>query len=295
MMMREARGKQPAAPARVDEDELRDALGWISVPRHAWAEARENRRTGDRLAEALAALGYEVAFQGQHRNVVATPPPSSPAEPLTLVAAHYDSVPGTPGADDNGSGVAVLLAAARALAGRGAPVGFVAFNAEEDGLLGSTDFVAEVVVPGALKVRAAHVLEMVGFTAHGKGSQRMPVKVPLPLPDVGDFLGLLGSAGGNGLLDAVVETAARAVPDLRVVGLKTYLGIDRALPVLHRSDHSPFWKAGVPALLWTDTAEFRNPHYHGATDRPETLDYGFMRRVAELVVAAVGGETGPGG
>ncbi|MFT3774987.1 MAG: M20/M25/M40 family metallo-hydrolase [Minicystis sp.] len=272
-----------------NQAELRDTIGWLSVPRHAWAQARENRRIGERIATQLEGLGYRVAFQGQHRNVVAMPGVAI-SKPLTLVCAHYDSVPGTPGADDNGSGVAVLLACARALAGRGAPVGFIAFNAEEDGMIGSADFVGNLREQGVLAIRGAHVLEMVGFAAHGKGSQRAPVRLPLPLPDVGDFIGLLGSAGGNALLDGVVRTAERAVPDLRVVGLKTYAGIDRLLPVLHRSDHSPFWQAGIPAVLWTDTAEFRNPNYHQASDTPRTLDYAFMRRVADLVVASVGAD-----
>jgi Zn-dependent M28 family amino/carboxypeptidase len=57
------------------------------------------------------------------------------------------------------------------------------------------------------------------------------------------------------------------------------------LPVLHRSDHSPFWKAGIPSVLWTDTAEFRNANYHGASDRPATLDYRFLRQVTELLLA----------
>lgn len=285
MMLVEAKGTQPAQPLRVDEAELRDAVGRLSVPRHAWAQARENRRAGERIATELAGLGYRVSFQGTHRNVVAVRP-GPIDQPITLICAHYDSVPGTPGADDNASGVAVLLACARALAGRDAPVGFVAFNGEEDGMIGSADFVESLGGQGASFIRGAHVLEMVGFTAHTRGSQRAPIKLPLPLPDVGDFIGLLGSAGGNALLDGVVRTAARVVPDLRVVGLKTYLGVDRFLPVLHRSDHSPFWRAGIPSVLWTDTAEFRNPNYHQGTDTPDTLDYAFMRRVAELVIAS---------
>jgi Zn-dependent M28 family amino/carboxypeptidase len=128
---------------------------------------------------------------------------------------------------------------------------------------------------------------MVGFTSRAPGSQRAPLRVPMALPDTGDFIGVLGKGPSNRVVDAVVRAAARATPELRVFGLKTYLGVDRLLPVLHRSDHSPFWKAGIPAVLWTDTAEFRNPHYHRGSDRPETLDYRFMRQVAELVLASV--------
>jgi Zn-dependent M28 family amino/carboxypeptidase len=165
-------------------------------------------------------------------------------------------------------------------------VGFVAFNCEEDGMLGSTDFVESFLPAGGLVVERAHVLEMIGFCSHERGSQRRPVRVPIPMPDVGDFLGLLGSGGSNRMVNELVRTAEIAIPDLHVVGLKTYCGVDRLLPVLHRSDHSPFWKAGISSVLWTDTAEFRNANYHGSGDRPATLDYGFLRRVTELLLAS---------
>ena len=108
----------------------------------------------------------------------------------------------------------------------------------------------------------------------------------MPMPDTGDFLGLLGSGGSNRMVDELVRRAEAEIPELRAVGLKTYCGVDRLLPVLHRSDHSPFWKAGVPSVLWTDTAEFRNPNYHGSGDLPGTLDFGFMRQVTELLLAS---------
>jgi hypothetical protein len=288
MMLVEATGKRKAGATagagRVEEDELREHVERLAVPRNFWAQAQENRRAGERLAETLEGWGYRAVLQGPWRNVVAAPPD---AGEVTLVCAHYDSVASTPGADDNASGVAVMLACARALAGSGAPVAFVAFNGEEDGLVGSSELVETLGQWGNLNVRCAHVLEMVGFTSRAKGSQRAPLKLPVALPDTGDFLALLGAGASNPVVDEVVCEAARATPELRVFGLKTYLGVDRILPVLHRSDHSPFWKAGIPAVLWTDTAEFRNPHYHRGSDRPETLDYRFMRDVAELVLATV--------
>lgn len=114
----------------------------------------------------------------------------------------------------------------------------------------------------------------------------MPVPVP-GAPDVGDFIGLLANHRSNHLVELAAKQAEAMVPELPVVGLKVYLGLEGWLPVLHRSDHSPFWKANIPAMLWTDTAEFRNPNYHRPTDTPETLDYGFMRRVAQLAIATV--------
>jgi hypothetical protein len=292
MMVVETRrcgGRSPSQqrPAAVDEHELREHVGWLSSPRHFRAQPRANLRIGDRLAELLQSYGYRVELQGPYRNVVATPPDPGPC---TLICAHYDSVPTTPGADDNGSGMAALLVAARALGRLDPPrrpnVGFVAFNCEEDGMLGSSDFVDDYLPSGRLVVERAHVLEMIGFCSHERGSQRRPVRVPIPMPDVGDFIGLLGSGGSNRMVNELVRAAEERVPELRVVGLKTYCGVDRLLPVLHRSDHSPFWKAGIPSVLWTDTAEFRNPSYHGSGDLPATLDYGFLRRVTELLLAS---------
>jgi Zn-dependent M28 family amino/carboxypeptidase len=284
MLVVETRRNDKLLPARTrlsaDEAELRDHVGWLSSPRHFLAQPRENRRIADRLADLLEGFGYRVEVQGPYRNVIAYPLEPGPC---TLVCAHYDSVPSTPGADDNGSGVAALLACARARLPR---VGFVAFNCEEDGMLGSSDFVESFLPTGKIVVERAHVLEMIGFCSHERGSQRRPVRVPIPMPDVGDFLGLLGSGGSNRMVNELVRTAEAAIPDLHVVGLKTYFGVDRLLPVLHRSDHSPFWKAGVPSVLWTDTAEFRNGNYHGSGDRPASLDYGFLRRVTELLLAS---------
>jgi hypothetical protein len=139
-------------------------------------------------------------------------------------------------------------------------------------------------------IAAVHVLEMVGYTSSEPGSQRMPVPVP-GAPNVGDFIGLLANQRSNHLVEIAAKHAEVIVPELPVVGLKVYLGLEGWLPVLHRSHHSPFWRAKIPAMLWTDTAEFRNPNYHRPTDTPETLDATFMRRVAQLLVATVASQT----
>jgi hypothetical protein len=129
---------------------------------------------------------------------------------------------------------------------------------------------------------------MVGFASRAPGSQRNPVPL-IQAPTVGDFLGLVGTHGSRRVLDHVLATASsHAVP---VQGL--YLPdvpLERIGQLSHhllRSDHAPFWRAGLPALMWTDTAEFRNPNYHLPTDTPDTLDYAFMAEVAKLLVHVV--------
>jgi Peptidase family M28 len=268
---------------------LRRWVEHFAFPRHALVNARANRRAGDDLAGAFANLGYAVQLQGRFRNVLALPR-GARGLPLTLVAAHYDSVPGSPGADDNASGLAAMLECARALAGSEAlsAVGFIAFNAEEDGLLGSRDFVAEGLrdLPGPLG--AVHVLEMVGFRGPPSGEQ------PLPLPWVPkglrspDFLALLTRGPSNESAQRALAHARSGGP--RVVAAKTWAPIERLLPDLLRSDHAPFWAAGLPATLWTDTGNFRNPNYHRISDTPETLDYAFLLEVTALLcVIASGG------
>jgi hypothetical protein len=124
--------------------------------------------------------------------------------------------------------------------------------------------------------------------------------------DVGDFLALLANRHSNRIAEGLLRLAAcyiedppvaalnvylglaaRYIPDTPVAALKIYLGLEKAFDHLNRSDHAPFWRAGIPSIMWTDTSEFRNPHYHLASDTPDTLDYDFMRAVARLALARV--------
>ena len=85
------------------------------------------------------------------------------------------------------------------------------------------------------------------------------------------------------------------MPRSSVIALKIYLGIERFFGHLLRSDHAPFWEAGIPAVMWTDTSEFRNPHYHRATDTPDTLDYDVLAQVTQLALARAAARARPGG
>lgn len=277
----DARAAHGAMP---DEGRLRRWVERLAIPRHILANQRNNRWVRDELAAAFERLGLRVQLQGPYANVVALPN-SAPAGPISFIAAHYDSVADCPGADDNASGLAAMLECARRLAGHRA-VGFIAFNAEEDGLLGSRDFVANLPALG-IAVRALHVLEMVGYRGGARQHlPRLPARLSTP-----DFIGVLGKDRSNASVDrALQQTSA---PALRVVAAKTWGPLHRLIPDLTRSDHFPFWCAGIPAVLWTDTANFRNPHYHRATDTPDTLDYAFMRGVTELVCATVAAEAAP--
>ena len=273
--------------ASVSTDYLRKVVETISVPRHAVAESANNRKIAVWIKQELESFGYRVAFQGEYDNIVAMPGDGG-FGPLLLVGAHYDSVPGCPGADDNASAVAVMLGCAKAVATiSGLNVCFVAFNREEDGFLGSADFLNSYVASQAVEIAGCHILEMVGFSSKEKGSQKIPSGLPIKVPDIGDFLGLLGNHKSTHLVDAVLSAGKSYLPGFQVIGLKLYLGAERLIPDLNRSDHVPFWQKGIPATMWTDTADFRNPNYHRHTDTPKTLNYGFMSCVTKLLIASI--------
>lgn len=260
--------------------ELRSIVERISRPRVRGSAG--NREIQQAITEMFAAAWDDDRriILDDASNVVA----GDPRQARILVGAHYDSVPVTPGADDNASAVAALIGLARAIGPRD-DVCLVAFDGEECGFVGSRALVDRL---GAHRLEQVHVLEMVGYASMVPGSQRNPIP-GIPAPTVGDFLAVVGTHGSRGLLDDVLS-AADAHP-LPVQGL--YLP-DVPLPMIEamshhvlRSDHAPFWRAGLPALMWTDTAEFRNPHYHKATDTPDTLDYDFLAGVTRLLVHAV--------
>ena len=270
----------------VSEAELRAWVEKLSFPRHFLAEPEENERAALWIAAQLQSWGYSVQLQGRWRNIVALPKKLS--GPVILVGAHYDSVGGCPGADDNASAVAAMLGCAKACSAQERlQIGFVSFNREEDGLMGSQDFVHWMEHTHSLEVAEAHVLEMVGFASDEPGTQRIPGGLPVRIPDTGNFLGLLANKDSHRMLDEVLACASTYLPELTVIGLRVTLGLEKHFPVLLRSDHAPFWAKQIPATMWTDTSEFRNPYYHEPGDKPDTLNYPFLRAVTQLLVACV--------
>jgi len=270
---------------QVSAAKLRGYVERLAFPRHYVRERAANARARDLLLGLLRGFGYAPALQGAYDNIVVTSDAAGP--PYLLLGAHYDSVPGTPGADDNASAVAVCLECARLVKQNdvGSTI-IVLFNREEDGLLGSRDFVEGLAARPAWAVEEAHIFEMVGFCARGPGSQRMPPGLPgVAAPDVGDFLALLANRRSNSVAENLLGLAATYVPRPPVLALKIYLGIEKYFGHLLRSDHAPFWEAGIPSVMWTDTSEFRNPHYHLASDTPDTLDYDFLAQVTRLALA----------
>jgi Zn-dependent M28 family amino/carboxypeptidase len=227
-----------------------------------------------------------LSYAGEtfHNIIARLRPPGS--DPLIIIGAHFDSVVGTPGADDNASGVAVLLETARLLSqiALATQVLFCAFNLEELNMIGSAAFARKLKAAGK-KVTAMISLEMVGYTDSRPGSQMLPVGLSRFYPDRGDFIALIGNWRSNALLRKFAA-GMRQVANLPVETLSVP-GKGMLIPAVRLSDHAPFWDLGYPALMITDTSFYRNPHYHGRTDTLDTLDMDFMAKVCEGVVRAI--------
>ncbi len=200
------------------------------------------------------------AWGETYHNVVATLPAQKQVPPL-IIAAHYDTVEQSPGADDNASGLAVMLEAARTLcrAPRRRPIRFIAFCLEEENLLGSRAYVASLQ-KAKQSILGAIVLECVGYARSEPGSQHIPPGIPVAVPSIGDFLAIVGNQSSVGLIQAIKQGAKRA-HSLKTISLAVP-GKGDILPDTRRSDHAAFWDQGLPAVMLTDTANFRNPHYH---------------------------------
>ena len=271
--------------ADIREERLRDIVATIAAPRHFSAHFEQNQWTEEWLCQQLEAAHYAVEVQGKHCNIVARSPEASSGQ-LMLIGAHYDSVKDSPGADDNASAVAAVLVCAETLAryAPNAPICFVFFNREEEFIIGSADFVRTFLPVSGLSVAVAHILEMVGYCRHAPNSQRKPRLLPLVLPSVGNFLGIAANRHAHPFIAPLLRSARTYLPDFRVCGLELGGLRDVGAYQLLRSDHVHFWRKQIPAFMWTDTAFFRNPHYHRPTDTPDTLDYAFLRSVSQLLL-----------
>lgn len=329
----------PAEIASITPERLIALVGSLPTKRGGWG-SNENRRGLDQtrklIVQKLTEMGYAPRLEKvtwSRREVPAMPAdrdqpddPAAEGEPekptfdpygnviveikgtthpreVLVIGAHFDAVPVTAGADDNGSGVAALLEMARVLKGRELhrTVRLVFFDLEEARLVGATQHVTlwrEGQRAKAAEERERIVgmvsLEMLGYYSETPGSQRNPFKgVPgLPQGDdlAGDFIALV-TIGKHSSFVRALDAAARG----EEAQLKTVV-VDQfpiAPPDLLRSDHAPFLFAGVPAVMATDTANYRNKNYHQPTDTVETLHPELYARTVRGLVGAVLRLAGP--
>ena len=202
-----------------------------------------------------------------------------------IVGAHYDTVPGPSGADANATGCAVLLELARLWSeapGR-RPLTLVAFDLEEYGLVGSRAY-ANNLARAKQPVHLMLSLEMLGYCDPTPGAQQYPAGLGRIYPTTGDFIALIGNWQCLPQLMRLKAAVRRAGPDCQWLPM---VAAGRPMPAVRRSDHAPFWDAGYNAVLITDTADLRNPHYHQASDTLETLDLDFLAGVCAGLFAGL--------
>ncbi len=255
--------------------------------RNVWAYAALNR-AAQYIEQQFTEIGFQPSRQTYDvsripvSNIEATLPGASAPDEIIVLGAHYDTVGGCPGANDNGTGIAALLELAFRFAARprARTIKFVAFVNEEPPFF-QTPQMGSYVYARAAQRRADRIvgmlsLETMGYYSTERGSQRYPEPIAAMYPDVGDFIGLVANLESEALLleaRSAFETAT-PFPVQALAGPAT-------LPGVGWSDHWSFWEAGYPALMVTDTAPFRYPWYHTAHDTPDKIDFTRFATVVE--------------
>lgn len=269
------------------------------------------QRTETLVIEALTTLGYKPKTQDVPRptRISMTTPADAPtprnvwvdlpatveqvdgrANELLVMMAHIDAVPGSPGADDNGTGVVALLEMARLLKDRPRErtVRLLFTTMEETGLHGARRHAMETIEPrveaGEQTVVGAVSIEMLGYYSDEEGSQRSPLPPGMTdgTLDRGDFLALVGIKRHQQFTQDLTQAMLESEPEAKVVTLDMFVVPP---PDIMRSDHAEFIIRDWPGAMLTDTANFRNPHYHRPSDTPETID---ARRFARAISQIVG-------
>jgi hypothetical protein len=280
------------ASSRLLREHVRMLAGQIGERNYIKRRALDS--AAEYVRERLVAAGYEVSEQvfptrGQSfRNLEATLPGAiAPAE-IIVVGGHYDSVLGSPGADDNASGTAAVLELARLLrsARPDRTIRFVAFANEEPPFF-FTDSMGSRHYARAARARGDDIvtmlsIETIGYYRDSAGSQQYPPVLGWFYPDRGNFVGFVGNVSSRGLVH-------RAISDFRSHTAFASAGTAAWMrfPGISWSDQWSFWKEGYDGIMITDTAPFRNPNYHHPWDVPDSLHYDHMARVVHGVSRTV--------
>ena len=242
------------------------------------------------IAEQFESSGYKVKFNEYQingdavANIEVELTGSSRPEEIIIVGAHYDAVPGAPGANDNGSGVAATLELADRFKDKNFPrtVRFVAFVNEEPpnsmtGNMGSFVY-AKKAAEDKENIIAMFSLETIGYFSDEPGSQQYPPFFNLFYPNKGNFIAFVSNLSSRGLVSKSIRSF-RAHSTFPSEGISA----PAFVPGISWSDHWSFWKHGYPAIMITDTAPYRYPAYHTSEDTPEKVDYEKMVYVVKGV------------
>ncbi len=266
----------------------RHVVAVASVP-HNMRHFGDLEKSASYIEATLAGEGYRVVPQPYDvtewtvRNLEAAIEPTEKATQTIVLGAHYDSAGDAPGANDNGSGVAALLELARALKDlrpRQTRLLFAFFVNEEPPYFMTDDMgswrYAEMLAARKEPVSAMISLETIGYFTDAPGAQRYPQPFGAVFPDKGNFVALVGMPGSRPLVARAIESFRRQT-DFPTVG-----GVAPGFAT-NWSDHGSFAELGFQAMMITDTALFRYPHYHKPTDTPDKLDYEKLARITQGV------------
>jgi len=230
-------------------------------------------------------------------NIIGKHPGQNEEEAVLIIDGHFDTVFNSPGADDNGSGVAGMLEAMRVLSlyDFNKTIKFIGFDLEEEGLFGAINYVDEAR-PDYEQIEGAINLDMIGYYNDEPNSQIFPLGFDILFPQLveyvaaddnrGNFIFNFANENSSRLMSNFNASATQYVPDLRV-GSTTIPGNSELAPDLRRSDHAPFWDAGIQALFITVGGEFRSPHYHLPSDTIGTINFQFVEKVVKTTVATI--------
>ncbi len=275
-----------------------DRLAGLIGPRYL-QKPKTIQATVGYIESQWAAMGLIVkhehydAFGDNAVNLMVEQPGKRRAEEVILLGAHYDTVYCTPGADDNASAVAVLLEVSRLLKNYqpSRTIRYVAFACEEPpyfamGVMGSQFHARQSRLRGD-KIVGMLCLEMVGYFSDSANSQTVPTAIPRWLhrffPRRGNFLAAIGNLASWRLCWSFRRGFKKGTKEMPLFSLC----LPESVNDIRLSDNSSFWDQGYPALMLTDTSYLRNPHYHQASDTPDTLNYPCMTQVALGVAEAV--------
>lgn len=242
--------------------------------------------------------GHDFVLSNTNMQNILGRKPGAKDEGITyIIDGHFDGVPNSPAADDNGSAIAGMLEALRILSlySFENSIRFIGFDAEELGLVGSQNYIVNGIKPFE-DIRGVLNLEMIGFYSNEPNTQILPAGFGFLFPQAaqkvvfdqnrGNFLFTCANTNSNPLLKAFKDASAKYVPKLRLITVSVP-GTGSIAPDLRRSDHAPFWDAGLEALMITDTSEFRNSNYHTTKDKTDTLNLEFMQKVVQATLATI--------
>ena len=283
--------RNPDEKAMISIENLKGHVKSIHFDRNPYDHYLELEQAAKYIEKEFLKMGLEVkedSFQWEgrsYKNIVAEKKGATFPQRVFILGAHYDTVPGSPGADDNASGIAVLLEVARKIrtAHVNGSVRFIAFSLEEYNFIGSAHYV-EKLKKGEEEILGMVSLEMVGFT--GPKQNYPPPLNPKYYPNVGDFIAIVGNERSKELLENICRSFKTHIPQLPLEFL-IVPGKGEGMEEVRLSDHRPFWDHGFPALMVTDTSFLRNPNYHLPSDTLETLNFEFMREVAMGIYCSI--------